>query len=78
MIEKLKHRYALSEDGAKNMIIAFIAVTVSNVVLMLPIGLLYKLSSYLLEGRVPDDKFGFFVAGIIVVFALVALTTLFH
>lgn len=78
MIEKLKHRYALSEDGAKNMIIAFIAVTVSNVVLMLPIGLLYKLSSYLLEGRVPDDKFGFFVAGIIVVFALVALTTLFQ
>ena len=45
---------------------------------MLPIGLLYKLSSYLLEGRVPDDKFGFFVAGIIVVFALVALTTLFQ
>lgn len=78
MIEKLKHRYALSEDGAKNMIIAFIAVTVSNVVLMLPIGLLYKLSSYLLEGRVPDYKFGFFVAGIIVVFALVALTTLFQ
>ena len=78
MIEKLKHRYALSEDGAKNMIIAFIAVTVSNVVLMLPIGLLYKLSSYLLDGRVPDDKFGFFVAGIIVVFALVALTTLFQ
>ncbi len=78
MIEKLKHRYALSEDGAKKMILAFVAVTLSNIVLMLPIGLLYKLSSYLLEGRVPDDKLGFFIVGIIVVFALVALTTLFQ
>lgn len=78
MIEKLKHRYALSEDGAKKMILAFVAVTLSNIVLMLPIGLLYKLSSYLLEGRVPDDKLGFFIVGIIVVFALVALTTFFQ
>lgn len=78
MIEKLKHRYALSEDGAKKMILAFVAVTLSNIVLMLPVGLLYKLSSYLLEGRVPDDKLGFFIVGIIVVFALVALTTLFQ
>ena len=53
MIEKLKHKYALSENGAKNMIKAFVAVTIANLVLMLPVGLLYQLTSYLLDGKVP-------------------------
>lgn len=39
------------------MIRAFIAVTLANLVLMLPVGLLYVLSSYLLEGELPRDKF---------------------
>lgn len=33
--EKLKHKYALSDKGAKGMIRAFIAVTLANLVLML-------------------------------------------
>lgn len=75
MIEKLKHKYALSENGAKKMIWAFVAVTLANLVLMLPVGLLYQLSSYLLEGSVPKDKLGFFIAGIIVALLLIAFTT---
>lgn len=78
MIEKLKHKYALSENGAKKMIWAFVAVTLANLVLMAPVGLLYQLSSYLLEGNVPKDKLGFFVAGIIAAFFLIALTTYFQ
>ncbi len=78
MIEKLKHRYALSEKGAKEMVRAFVAVTIANLVLMLPVGLLYELSSYLLEGNVPKEKFGFFMAGIVVIFVLIAVTTLFQ
>lgn len=78
MIEKLKHKYALSENGAKKMIWAFVAVTLANLVLMVPVGLLYQLSSYLLEGKVPKDKLGFFVAGIIAAFFLIALTTCFQ
>lgn len=78
MIEKLKHKYALSENGAKKMIWAFVAVTLANLVLMLPVGLLYQLSAYLLEGSVPKEKLGFFIAGIVVVFILIALTTLFQ
>ena len=78
MIEKLKHKYALSENGAKKMIWAFVAVTLANLVLMAPVGLLYQLSSYLLEGKVPKDKLGFFVAGIIAAFFLIALTTYFQ
>ena len=71
MIEKLKHKYALSENGAKNMIKAFVAVTIANLVLMLPVGLLYQLTSYLLDGKVPKDKLGFYLgAGITVMMAL--------
>ena len=78
MIEKLKHRYALSDKGAKDMIRAFVAVTIANLVLMLPVGLLYVLSSYLLEGKVPKDQLGFFVGGIIAVLLLIAVTTVFQ
>ena len=78
MIEKLKHRYALSEKGAKEMVRAFVAVTLANLVLMLPVGLLYELSSYLLEGNVPKEKLGFFMAGIVVIFVLMIVTTLFQ
>lgn len=78
MIERLKHRYALSDKGTRDMIKAFIAVTLANLVLMLPVGLLYWLSSYLLDGSVPNDKLGLFIAGIIVVFVLIAVTTRFQ
>ena len=71
-------KYALSENGAKNMIKAFVAVTIANLVLMLPVGLLYQLTSYLLDGKVPKDKLGFFIGGIVVVFLLVAVTTYFQ
>ena len=45
---------------------------------MLPVGLLYQLTSYLLDGKVPKDKLGFFIGGIVVVFLLVAVTTYFQ
>ena len=76
MIEKLRHKYALSENGTRAMLKAFAAVTVSNLILMLPVGLLYMLSSYLLEGAVPQDKLPFFIAAIIAVLLLIALSTL--
>ena len=41
--EKLQHKYALSEQGAKDMLKAFVSVTVSDIVLMLPVGMLYML-----------------------------------
>lgn len=78
MLEKLQHKYALSEKGTKDMLRAFLAVTVANLVLMLPVGLLYVLSSYLLKGEVPRNKLAFFLIAIIVVLALIAVTTVFQ
>ena len=76
MMEKLRHKYALSEKGAKDMVRAFIAVTISNLVLMLPVGLLYKLSSYLLECELKKSELPFFIIAIVITLILIALTAL--
>ncbi len=78
LTEKLKHKYALSDKGAKGMIKAFVAVTLADLVLMLPVGLLYMLSSYLLDGDLPREKFSFFIIAIIAVLILIALTAVFQ
>ena len=83
MIEKLKHKYALSSKGAKDMVRAFIAVTLSNLVLMLPVGLLYLLASYLLASYLLDnqllqEKFVFFLIAIVVILICIALTNVFQ
>ncbi len=78
LTEKLKHKYALSDNGAKGMIKAFVAVTLADLVLMLPVGLLYMLSSYLLDGDLPREKFNFFIIAIIAVLILIALTAVFQ
>ena len=43
MKEKLMHKYALSSQGAKDMIKAFISVTISDLILMIPVSLVYFL-----------------------------------
>lgn len=78
MIERLQHKYALSEKGTKDMLRAFVAVTIANLVLMLPVGLLYCLASYLLKGDVPRAEIPFFTVSIIVVLILVAASTVFQ
>lgn len=78
MIGRLQHKYALSEKGTKDMLRAFVAVTIANLVLMLPVGLLYCLASYLLEGDVPRAKIPFFTVSIIVVLILIAASTVFQ
>lgn len=78
LTEKLKHKYALSDTGAKAMLRAFAAVTVANLVLMLPVGLLYKLSEYLLDGDLPREKFGIFMVAIIVVLLFIAVSAVFQ
>ena len=45
---------------------------------MLPVGLLYYLASYLLEGDVPRAKIPFFTVSIIVVLILIAASTVFQ
>ena len=72
--EKLMHKYALSERGASDMIKAFVSVTISDIVLMLPVALLYLLVKDYMEGTL-SSKGGFYIAGIIITLLLIAVTT---
>lgn len=72
--EKLQHRYALSEKGAQDMIRAFISVTISDIVLMLPVGMLYMLVKYYMADDL-NGREGFFAIGCIACLILIAVTT---
>lgn len=72
--EKLQHRYALSEKGAQDMIRAFISVTISDIVLMLPVGMLYMVVKYYMADDL-NGRGGFFAIGCIACLILIAVTT---
>lgn len=75
LIEKIKHKYALSEQGARDMIKAIIAVTLSNLTFMFPVGLLYLLAEDILNGSFDRSKFPLYIGGILVILLLIVLTT---
>ena len=72
--EKLQHRYALSEKGAQDMIRAFISVTISDIVLMLPVGMLYMLVKYYMADDL-NGRGGFFAIGCIACLILISVTS---
>lgn len=74
MLEKLKHTFALSDKGAKDMVKAFIACILQNISLMVPVVLLYSLVSDLLDGGIPDGKGMFYIMGIIIALGLIFFT----
>ena len=74
MREKLMHKYALSSQGAKDMINAFISVTISDLILMIPVSLLYFLVNDYMEGNLAG-RGGFYIVGVIITLALIAVST---
>jgi len=74
LIEKLQHKYALSEKGAKDMIKAFGACTISNISMMFPVGVLFTFSSELLDGKDLRENMTFYIVGSLICLALIALT----
>lgn len=78
LIEKLQHKYALSEKGAKDMIKAFIACTLSYIVLMMPVGLLYYLVGDLMNNNIGEINLSYYIIGIAVCLVLIFITTYFQ
>lgn len=78
MIKKLQKKYALSEQGAKDLIKGCLACVLQNLSFMFPVGLLYYLVSDLMNGVVPGGKIPFYVAGCVVCIGLILLTTFFQ
>ena len=74
MHEKLKHTFALSDKGAKDMVKAFFACILHNLSLMVPVVLLYNLIGDLLGGGIPEGKNAFYIAGLVIALGLIMLT----
>ena len=72
--EKLQHKYALSEQGAKDMLKGFVTVTISNIVLMLPVGMLYMLVKNYMDHTL-EGKGIMFAVGCILCLLLIGITT---
>ena len=74
MIEKLQHKYALSRQGAVDMIKASVSVTVFNIALMMTAGILYTLIDDLLKDNLGKDRIPFYAIGSLVVLIFVFIT----
>lgn len=71
MIKFLMKKYALSRQGAKDLIIATISCVVHNLTLMLPVSLLYLLVSDLYAGGVPQGHLWIYIVGMVAAVLLI-------
>ena len=72
--EKLQHKFALSHQGAKDMEKACVTVTITNIALMMPAGVLYMLIKDLLDGILTKERIPFYIIASVLILALIALT----
>ena len=71
MLNHIMKKYALSRQGAKDLVIATISCVVHNLTLMLPVSLLYLLVSDLYAGGVPQNHLWIYIAGMITAVLLI-------
>lgn len=74
MIKYLQHKFALSRDGAVDMIKACISVTVTNIALMMSAGVLYLLISDMLGNTLTVERLPLYIGGSVGVLILIWLT----
>lgn len=77
MIKWLQKQYALSEQGAKDLVKGCIACVLQNISMMFPVGLLYSLVRDLMNGGV-GDHIAFYLVGCVLCIGLIVLTTYFQ
>ena len=75
MIQKLQKKFALSEQGAKDLVKGVLSCALQNISFMFPVEILYCLVSDLLQGIHPIERFGFYVAGCVISLLLIFGTT---
>lgn len=64
MTKRIMKRFALSREGAKGLIRAVAACTVSDIAMMFPVGLLYFLVNDFINGAVVKSSYALYGAGI--------------
>ena len=75
MIEKLMRKYALSRQGAKDLIKGCLACVLQNLSFMPPVALLYFMVSNLMAGTITGERIWFYIIGIVLCLAFVAFAT---
>ena len=78
MIKFMQRRFALSEQGAKDLIKGCIAQAVQNISLMFPVGLLYYFVCALMDGDVNGSQTVFYITGCIVCLLFTFIATWFQ
>ena len=78
MIKYLERRFALSEQGAKDLIKGVIACVLQNITFMLPVSLLYFMIGDLLNGGIAGSRVWFYIIGTAVCLLLIFFVTHFQ
>ena len=76
MKQYFKNKFALSEQGAKEMIFGIISVVAQNLALMFPVTLLYIFTGDYIEGVNLQSRTGFYIGGIALCLVLIVLTSI--
>ena len=71
MLKFIMKKYALSRQGAKDLVIATVSCVVHNLTLMLPVSLLYLLVSDLYAGGVPQGHLWIYIVGMVAAVLLI-------
>ena len=71
MLNFIMKKYALSRQGAKDLVIATISCVIHNLTLMLPVSLLYFLVSDLMGGGVPQNHMWIYIVGMVAAVLLI-------
>lgn len=71
MLNFIMKKYALSRQGAKDLVIATVSCVVHNLTLMLPVSLLYLLVSDLYAGGVPQGHLWIYIVGMVAAVLLI-------
>lgn len=78
MIERIQKKYALSHQGAKDLVKGCIACALQNLSFMFPVGLLYLLVQELMNGGVDRAGIWLYLVGCAVCVGLILLATWFQ
>lgn len=78
LIIKLQRRFALSRQGAVDLIKGCLACVLQDISFMLPVGLLYYFVLDLMNGGVNGSRITFYAVGVVVCLALIFIATWFQ
>lgn len=78
MINKLQRRFALSRQGAVDLIKGCLACVLQDISFMFPVGLLYQLVIDTMNGGVYGNKIAFYIIGCLACLALIFAATWFQ